>query len=347
MDDGSLKEIHKATGGAWGGNEVDKSYLRMLEDLVKPEAMEEFKQTQMLDYFDLLRNFETKKMSFTRENEGKITFKIPLSLRELGESDGIKMEAKVARFRGKTQFSWIGDKLRIEKVDVKSLFTSTIKSIVDHIGKMFTEPEIQDVKVILLVGGFSECDLVKEAFEQHFPTKILLNPYQASLAVLKGAVRYGHFQDIIATRIARYTIGREIWPEFKGHHDPKKKVKYGGKEHCKEVFSKIIEIGEEIPMHKVHVESSTATYADQKAAETRIYSSTHQQVTYTTDAGCEKLGSITFDLPESNIISDKDVTSFYYFGDTEIHVRVKINKTNEEFEKWIDCFSGNVPRLLV
>jgi hypothetical protein len=61
MDDGSLKEIHKASGGAWGGNEVDKSYLQLLENIVQAEAMDKFKREEMTDYFDLLRDLRQRK----------------------------------------------------------------------------------------------------------------------------------------------------------------------------------------------------------------------------------------------------------------------------------------------
>jgi hypothetical protein len=335
MDDGSLKEIHKASGGAWGGNEVDKSYLQLLENIVQAEAMDKFKREEMTDYFDLLRDFETKKRSITRDNEGKITFKLPLSLCKLAELDEIKIATKIARLHDKTKYSWIGDKLRIEKVVAKALFAPPLERLITHVKKMFEEPEIQDVDAILLVGGFSECDLVTEAFEQSFPDKRRLIPKDAGLAVLKGAVRFGHHFDAFSTRIARFTIGTESWILFQKHHDPARKIIYNGHEYCKEIFTKIIEIGEEISIDMTHEENAKAVYADQKEVAIKLFSSTNRHVTYTTDSGCQELGRFRVDLPNF----DKNFTTYYYFGDTEIHVRVKITKTKEEFEKWIDCFS--------
>ncbi|XP_060571962.1 heat shock 70 kDa protein 12A-like [Ruditapes philippinarum] len=339
MDDGSLKEIHKASGGAWGGNEVDKNYLQLLENIVQAAAMDKFKREEMIDYFDLLRDFETKKRSITRDNEGKITFKLPLSLCKLAELDGIKMATKRARLHDKTKYSWIGDKLRIEKVAAKALFTLPIEMLINHVKKMFEQPEIQDIEAILLVGGFSECDLVTEAFEQSFPDKRLLILKEAGLAVLKGAVHFGHHSDAFKTRIARFTIGREILPLFEKHHDPARKTIRDGREHCKEIFKKIIEIGEEIPIGVTKEEKSIAAYASQEHAAITLFSSTNLDVTYTTESGCQKLGRLIINLPKSQSILDKRHTTYYYFGDTEIHIRVKMAKTNEEFEKWIDCFS--------
>ncbi|XP_060554290.1 heat shock 70 kDa protein 12A-like [Ruditapes philippinarum] len=338
MDDGSLKEIQKASGGAWGGNEVDKSYLQLLENIVQAEAMDKFKREEMTDYFDLLREFETKKRSITRDNEGKITFKLPQSLCKLAELDGVKMATKIERLHDKSKYRWTGDKLRIEKVAAKTLFAPPLEMLINHVKKMFEQPEIQNIDAILLVGGFSECDLVTEAFEQSFPDKRLLIPKEAGLAVLKGAVRFGHHLDAIKTRISRFTIGREIWPEFEKHHNPAKKIKVDEKERCKDIVKQMIKIGDEIPVNMTHEERLMPVSANQKASAIKLYSSTSRNVTYTTELGCQELGMLAIDLPQSRSISDKKITSYYYFGDTEIHVRVKIAKTNEEFEKWIDCF---------
>ncbi|XP_060554286.1 heat shock 70 kDa protein 12A-like [Ruditapes philippinarum] len=340
MGDGSLKEIHKASGGAWGGNEVDKCYLQLLENIVQAEAMDKFKREEMSDYFDLLREFETKKRSITRDNEGKITIKLPQSLCRLAELDGIKMAAKIERLHDTTKYCWTGDKLRIEKVAAKALFTPPLEKLITHVKKMFEQPEIQDIEAILLVGGFSECDLVTETFEQSFPDKRLLIPKDAGLAVLKGAVRFGHHLYAFKTRIARFTIGAEKWRLFEeSHDDPARKIIMSGQEYCTCIFKKIIEIGEEIPAAMTHVEKSHPACASQVQSDIVLFSSTNRHVTYTTDMGCQKLGTFTIDLPKSESISEKKYTICYFFGDTEIHVRVKMKKTNEEFEKWIDCFS--------
>lgn len=42
--DGTLKELHKASGGAWGGTRVDASYFGLFGSLFTKELMEEFKQ---------------------------------------------------------------------------------------------------------------------------------------------------------------------------------------------------------------------------------------------------------------------------------------------------------------
>ncbi|XP_053400595.1 heat shock 70 kDa protein 12A-like [Mercenaria mercenaria] len=339
MDDGSLKELHKASGGAWGGNEVDKAYVQLLTELVGKDAMEKFKLEAMTDYFDLLRDFETKKRTITTDTDGKIAFRIPAALRELAESEGVSVKEKIAESRFKGIVTWTGDKLRIEKTTTIQLFDIPLKMLINHIKELFTEPKVQDVGTVLLVGGFGECGLVKAAFEESFPDKRLMIPPEAGLAVLKGAVRFGHLPEIVSTRISRFTIGREGWPIFEAHHDPDKKVEVGGTERCKDVFQKMVEIDQEITKMHSYEEQTTPVSADSEGVMIKLFSSTKRDVKYTTELDCQELGSLCFKVPDSSEIEDKKVAISYIFGETEIHVHVRSLKTNDEHEVWIECFS--------
>ncbi|XP_053392729.1 heat shock 70 kDa protein 12B-like [Mercenaria mercenaria] len=339
LDDGSLKELQKASGGAWGGNEVDKAYMKMFADIVGPEAMETFRNENMTDYFDLLRDFETKKRTITTDTEGKMTFKIPAVLRELAESGGENIEEKIEMSPYKKAVTWAGDKLRIDKTAAKTLFDIPSKMLIRHINKLFAEPSIQDVEAILLVGGFGECALLKAAFEENFSNKRLMIPSEAGLAVLKGAVRFGHLPDLVSTRIARFTIGKRIMEEFKDHHDPNKKIVRDGVEKCSDVFRKLIEIDEEVPRYKYIREISRPAFPSQQNCVIVLVSSTKHDVMYTTESECQILGKLKFSLPKSSDIADKKYAISYFFGETEIHIHVRILKTNEEHETWIDCFT--------
>ncbi|XP_053391497.1 heat shock 70 kDa protein 12A-like [Mercenaria mercenaria] len=340
MDNGNLKELYTASGGAWGGNEVDKANISKLSDIVGSDAMENFKRKNMSDYFDLLREFETKKRTITTDTDGKIRFKIPITLREFSESDGIKLQDRIAKLPSKTNITCTGDKIKIEKVAAKALFDYPLNMLMAHLREIFADPKVQDVETVLLVGGFGECELVKEAFEKHFANKRLLIPPDAGIAVLKGAVRFGHLQDIVSNRIARFTIGRETITRFEEQDDPAKKQMFDGVEKCVNKFFKMVEIGEEIPRYKFYEEKTEASFAEQTDGMISLFSSTERIVRYTTEPKCQELGRLTFEFPNSTEISDKKVTIHYCFGDTEIHIRVKLLKTNEEHEKWIDCFSS-------
>ena len=98
---------------------------------------------------------------------------------------------------------------------------------------------IQDVDIILLIGGYAESPLVQERFKKEFANCAIIIPQDCNLVVMKGAVLFGHNPMSISARILQFTYGVSIDPMF----DPKKhpqKNRYtdkNGVERCSNVFS--------------------------------------------------------------------------------------------------------------
>lgn len=337
LTDGRLKELHTANGGAWGGNEVDNSYLQMLRDIFGSRAMDTFIQQSTGDYFEILRDFETKKRTVTGSMEGKMTFKIPASLKDAVESDGRSIKDLVKGSAYKDKMEWSGDKIRVQKSVAIQLFEGPIKKLVRHMTDLFDEPQMADVDAILCVGGFGECELVKAAFEKEFGNKNLIIPADAGLAVLKGAVRFGLLPEIVTLRCARYTFGREIWPAFKaGEHDESKKAAVGESTVCKKVFLKMVNIGEEIQIGKTVTVDGSAVHDKQLTAAINVYSSETSDPKYVDEEGCSMLGKLVVNLPEG-MKKDKAHVIEFKFGETSIIVKVTIPKTNKTYETEIEC----------
>jgi molecular chaperone DnaK (HSP70) len=49
----------------------------------------------------------------------------------------------------------------------------------------------ENISIVVVVGGFAECPLLKEELKKRY-SKFVKIPNEADLAVLKGAVMYGH-----------------------------------------------------------------------------------------------------------------------------------------------------------
>lgn len=94
-------------------------------------------------------------------------------------------------------------KLIIDNNFLRSFFKETIDQIVGHIDVLFQKSETRDVETIIMVGGFSECLMVQDAIKKHFGSVSIIAPEKAGLAVLKGAVYFGHIPDAISQRSAR------------------------------------------------------------------------------------------------------------------------------------------------
>lgn len=205
--DGSLKEIHKASGGPWGGTAVDKNYFDWLTTLFGRDTMKRFKKEQMADYFDVQREFETKKRNITTDTQGKITFRVSASLREIyEEEEGSDLKRKVKDMGLADKVTFTSDKLRLDASIVRGWFEEPIHEIVSHVKHLLAERKMKKLQRVLLVGGFGECQLVQDSMTRNIDTTVII-PNEAGLAVLKGAVRFGHMPNVVSSRIMKYTYG--------------------------------------------------------------------------------------------------------------------------------------------
>jgi len=50
---GKLREMHKATGGSWGGTSIDKAYFGFMESIFGSESMTIFQKDHLEEYLDM------------------------------------------------------------------------------------------------------------------------------------------------------------------------------------------------------------------------------------------------------------------------------------------------------
>lgn len=298
--------------------------------------MHDFKTNYTEDYMDLITDFETKKRTLTDDMEGKMTLRVPVGFTECCRKRNIDIHQKIEDSKWKDVMKLQREKLRVDKSVVRSLFEEPLNAIIDHVKSLFEVTALQEVDLILLVGGFSESVLVQSEFRSKFQEKKLLIPKDPGATVLNGAVRFGHLPDLIQSRVARYSFGREGWPEFNAaEHDGERKTTYLGKDVCKGVFWKMVNIGDDLPGGKVVSETIPGS-VDQTGAHIAIFCSADSSTKYVTEESCKFLGEILVKLPESDNPKDKNIKLSFTFGDTELKVHVKIPYTGVEYETNID-----------
>lgn len=338
---GTLKELDKASGGAWGGTRVDESFKEMLEEIVGGGMLEEFALSHTADYIDLFRDFETKKRNVKDDSPGKITIRIPITLQELYEerAEG-EIKKKIRQTKYKDDLTWVGDRLRIDKPRFVELFSAACDGMVDHVKKLLKSPKVRGTNNILMVGGFSESPLLQKRIREEFPNCRVIIPQEAGLAVLKGAVIFGHQPATIAARISKYTYGISVMTKFdRSKHPMSKMKKVEGKEKCKDVFDKHVSIGQLLEIEEVQSEKSYwPLYDDQTQVSLRVFTSTDEEPAFVDDPGCSYLGKLTVDVPKYG--SDKEILSSFTFGGTELKVQAVVKSTGETTSANFDFLEG-------
>jgi len=337
--DGTLKELHPASGGPWGGTRVDCNYIDWLAKMFGEDAMKTFKKKFMRDYFDLLRNFETKKRNVLPDAIDFITFKMPPTLNEFhNKSDVEKLTKKIEQMNLKDDVKVIGYSLRVSADVVRSWFQYSIDKTVGHITGILAEPEMNDINTILLVGGFAECMLVQEAVKKAVGRRTVIVPQEAELAVLKGAVRFGHQPRLVSSRCVKYTYGYEVHRPFnENKHPPEKMIisSYGDKR-VSNCFKKVVEIGSSVEVGKDIKAPSTNTLNKSGGSALPIYASTERDPMYTTDPSCTYVGMLDLGKAPGKTKEENRAQVYFAFGDTELKVSVKMLKTGEVVTKIVD-----------
>lgn len=184
-----------------------------------------------------------------------------------------------------------------------------------------------------MVGGFSDSKFLQETMTKAFPDKTIVVPHEASLAVLKGAVLFGHNPSSIDSRVAKLTYGvNTLLPvEDEQSISDKKRIKtINGVKYETDVFHKHVTKGDTLKIDKAQQEKAyNPLYKDQNFIRFFIYSSPHEDPKYVDEAGCKYLGYITVDLPNITESFDRRVLVRFIFGGTEIKVEGENEKTKK------------------
>lgn len=324
MTGGKLRELHKATGGACGGTAVDNAFERRLTEILGTAVMKSLREERTETYLDIFREFEIAKRGCKPDSTGTIRMTISrVTLNEL--CTDIEKKTLEDLFRNIEGMSLIRDKLHISAETMKQFFDPPIRKLIQHMKSILDNPQTNGISMILLVGGSGDSAIIQSEVEKAFkPIKVVVPP-EAGLAVLKGAVIFGHSPTIIMSRILRFTYGTAIAPDFDPEiHREEKKITVDGVDRCQGVFSSIITAGTEVTVgHKIEQGYSTASMR-QIAALVKIFCSPRTDVKYTDDEECFELGELLVPLPGHLLaglllgIREYPFAIEYTFGDTEL-----------------------------
>ncbi|XP_062582370.1 heat shock 70 kDa protein 12A-like [Saccostrea cucullata] len=343
---GTIVELTPASGGLWGGTRIDKAFEGFLQDLFGKTSMEKF-QTEddyAEDYFDFWQGFEVKKRGFDFDKETEnVHIRIPMGLTNIAKK--VHSERDVNKIIEKSKLKGKGirfeaGKIHMQTTIMKKIFQSTVDDIVKHL-RTLIENAGKDLRVILMVGGFSECSLVQNCVRQTFEIKDkrrVITPNQCGLAVLKGAVYFGHHPELISERVARYTYGIQIWPKFiQGEHKEAKRDVRGSEDRCKDVFFKFVTKGDRLKAGFIKSHIFRALKSADGDLECGIFISNKENPKYVDEDGCEKLGVLKIDVERGTEVEESLI-----FGHTELHAKACNCSTKKEYSVTFDLLSEKI-----
>jgi molecular chaperone DnaK (HSP70) len=334
QDDDTLEEVVPASGGPWGGITIDAAYLKFLEMLFSKEVIEIFKNGDLYDYTELIQQFEVKKRSITSEQDTDVVITMPMGLLEIIKSKLGGVEKAIKRSKYKLDVSFLpSQKLSVKPEIFRNFFKPTIDALITHVDQLLKDAKLVDLRNIIMVGAFSECKLVIDAVKREFSRMLITIPPDAGLAVLKGAVLFGHQPKKITKRVLKKTYGIQSWPEWNSDiHPERKRVLIDGSERCKDVFFRFAHRGEKVEAGHSVSQVFEALKPDEKTLECTVYVTDDTNPKYVTDVGCKSLGNLIVPLPLLRLGETLEIEETMIFGGTEILFRARNLKTGAIYE---------------
>ncbi|XP_063413528.1 uncharacterized protein LOC134695956 [Mytilus trossulus] len=330
-----FKQISLSSGGPHGGKKVNENIIEYLTSLVGENVMDEFRLKSTYDYHQLSKDIELSKRNW--KNGGFLKLNLPMTLVEsFASKNKTNLSEHLKSKHDKEAILRSQNKLRIASKKVESFMISVISEIIVHVEA--TLKNVDSISYMVIVGGFAENTLLKKEFNKTFSGNTIIVPNEAGLAVLKGAVLYGHDPSCVVTRKCDRTYGTLVYRAFFDDDSPAKWMRHGGSFLCKDAFNKLVEIGESITLNEKRSTVMQPLRADMSKMSVKLYGSTEPNPRYVTDKSCTYLGKILVDIPERYRSCDEDVIVSMTFGQTEIVVEGKSQHSEHAVTTKLDCF---------
>ncbi|XP_071128428.1 heat shock 70 kDa protein 12B-like [Mytilus edulis] len=222
-----VEELCSASGNHCGGTSIDREFMQMIETIVGENVIKGLKKEYALDHLEFIRALEILKNCIGKREKPTINMSIPITaLNDLCEKFGKgSFSAAVSQSDYKNYLEIKKNKLQVHMTLAKEKFKSVTDKIVKEIENVLTRVEGSTIDTFYVVGGCAESSIIQEAIKDSFKDKRIVTPEEPTLAVLKGAVLFGHTPDFVTSRVTRFAYGRRIRPIFNVlDHDINRKV---------------------------------------------------------------------------------------------------------------------------
>ncbi|KAJ8297537.1 hypothetical protein KUTeg_024068 [Tegillarca granosa] len=165
--------------------------------------------------------------------------------------------------------------------------------------------------------------------------KLMRDKLKAGLAVIKGAIQFGHNPAVVSSRVLSYTYGTNISVDFKEgiYQELMKFFDDEGTCRCKNVFSVFKRKGDSITLGEKVSNTCVSIRKSQSSIGVPVYSSSDQDPRFVND--CTKLGNISFELPPYTG-KERIVAVEFVFGLTELMVQITSETTGEKIRKYFN-----------
>lgn len=334
---GQLHHIHKVSSVAWGGTLINDCFENLIKTIIGEKAFTDLTKLHIGDYLYLLREFETCKRQVSGSGE-RIAIPLPKSF--------MTCYNKYHKHRLETELTQLGFgnivvvkdnySLSIDVSVITEWFDRILSSITGHIKHLLDKPEIGHVSKIILIGGLAENNFVRKRFREEIPGRSIITPLDASFAVVKGTVKFGHDPRVISRRVLKYSYGIRGFVDFDPNSHPlSHMILRNGKAQLRDGFVVFARAEQHLDIHDEVFIERLPTALD--STRIQVLQSSRPNPCLASEEGCEEIGVLNINHQEGKSLKDKKLMISFYFGDTDLVVTARVLKTAEIASIAIDC----------
>lgn len=192
QQNGQFKRLNQSSSGDCGGTSVDRAFKSALAGIVTERMLKDYSNKYPDDYLSLFKNFEATKRRCHKATPAYpvCILNLPFSLiEECLETLGTDLKTLISNSKFKHHICLEHDKMKIELKLFETFFRPACSGIIKQVKDLLV-----DVNIIFMVGGFSESYILQNAIRNAFPKCQVIVPEEPSLAILRGAVMLGYYQ---------------------------------------------------------------------------------------------------------------------------------------------------------
>ena len=341
-------ELHRPVGSDLGSNRINDKFLSFLcYNAVSrlAEFMTRIKEQYPKLWLDLKMKFEAKKIRWN----GRDKFIVALPDKMFHQYDEIYNEedglSKLLAVQDGHQDIYIQEDtsyLVIANNIVKSWFMESVNSIISEVKRINRRYRLDG---IFVVGGFSQCTLLKDALRDEFEQDKIAFPGNSSLAIVQGAAKYGPDPRALKSRKSPATYGIGTTTKFKDgvHNEKYKFVKRStGEYYCDNIFAKYVTIDDSLSTDNPSVKVFIPLDISNTSVSVPVYASSDTDPFYTTEESCILLDTIIVPLPETKSrIEDRKIYITFDFSGPELLVHATENSHTFAGETSIEYLSAD------
>ncbi|XP_032424317.1 heat shock 70 kDa protein 12A-like isoform X4 [Xiphophorus hellerii] len=308
LEEGNLKELHKASGNDLGGQTVDRKFKQFLREIF----------TGVWDDYEKKFPNEVQKIMYDftlfKKHEDDVEIPCPFNLGKLAEKKK-KIEKYFKKVHGAT---WEDGSIKISKEKLKEFFEESLEGIT----RCLTEILKKDFKIkyILLVGGYADSKILRNHITDKFGDDYtILCPFRPQEVIMKGAVEFGRNKGVVASRKNPFTYGIGIFQRFdKFRHREDKKFTNKDGVWCRDIFMKLVDVGEDVCWNETREHTLYPVEAAQKAMSFSFYRTKKKHVAYIDEPDTEEIGSFVVESPDTTLGLSREIRLKIKFGFTEM-----------------------------